>query len=952
MTTPSEQTDSGADVTEGTPPAVAPTHSTGDPILSALVTGDGVVASIVSQYPGREGIGTSPDWLERWFTERALGIFKGEAVPQVAEVPFQELAASTAEERPRELKIRQVLSIYPQWFRGFRRPAEAIALNFGLVLIDGRNSTGKTSLAEALEWLFKGELSRRTMGENGNARELEACVGNHFRPLGEQTFVEAVFRLEDDTTLVLRRVLDEDYGPTSTSKCRSRLFRDDVELSHNEEVRLLDDLFGGSPPLLMQHTLRQFVHSSPADRRGYFERLLRLDELAGLIEKAVLGAHRIAELRRPNDVGAIAAWRAFKSTLGSGAQGPFSRVERLPLGEIADAIRDAMDKHARKEFDVEIAGLTHAEVRARVEAQQSAARQRQFPLLTKLRPTRKVDAALLSVFQPTELETRVEALKLAVQGREQALLSAQAITDAQLAIAGAMAALTDAQLLPTEPFQDLSCPVCEYQATPTLTVTRMAAVRAWQPIHGALKEAEARVESTVKRLKEHLTALYREKRGAVPVQPTAKEWENAVGGVDAYAEQAVGVFRTRVEERQTKLVEFEDAVVALGQLLPDVTNGTTAWGEVDSAVGHCIALLADVSNGMQVYAEALTGLEQNLGNLSGSDEGYRARNGWLQIADSAENIAEDLRWEQAKSAMATVLEQARTELKTVRQLVLDRRRDGFNQGISEIWSTLRGDTYSVFSQLHIPEPRGKGYKVEIEVKARLDDGTKQEDVDALRVFSESQVHALGIGAFVTRAKMLEHRVLIFDDPVQSMDEEHFRTFAFDLLSHLLDEGFQVVVLTHNDTFARDLSTAHHKRDDFSSLKITFSREEGTGVDVGQRRLRERLTKVDGALKRGDFDAGWLELRLGIERLLTVLRADHHDCGVSEAKWRSLTAGQMFSIGVGEIIRTKAPKLADQLKDTIDLASAGAHDTPTRGQTDLAKGLALVRKIATQFGLKD
>ena len=74
-----------------------------------------------------------------------------------------------------------------------------------------------------------------------------------------------------------------------------------------------------------------------------------------------------------------------------------------------------------------------------------------------------------------------------------------------------------------------------------------------------------------------------------------------------------------------------------------------------------------------------------------------------------------------------------------------------------------------------------------------------------------QVNALGIAAFVTRSKLLGHKMLIFDDPVQSMDEEHFKTFAKDVLTHVLSEGFQVIILTHNDVFARDISHCHYDR---------------------------------------------------------------------------------------------------------------------------------------------
>jgi len=933
-------------------PTALSVHASGDPLLTALLRTGGPVADLVNAFPGRERLDASSGWLESWFTERATAHFHGTPVPDVVAIPVGDIARATADDRPRSLKVERLLSVHPQWFRGFRRVAEPIPVDASLLLIDGRNSTGKTSLAEALEWLFKGELTRRTMGGNGNARELEACVGHHFRPDGEDTVVEAVFRLGGGEALVLKRVLDEDYGPHQTSVCQSRLFCDDVELTPAEATALLDDLFGGAPPLLMQHTLRLFVHSTPADRRMYFERLLNLDEIAALIERAVLGGPRLAELRRPGDQGALASWRAFKDGITAAERPRLTRLERRPPEEITEAIRTALVSLAHTEFGEAVDGLTYAEVRARVEGAQRAARQRQFPLLASLRPKRGVDDALLAAFSAGALRDRLAALQTAVRNRDDARASATEITNAQLAIAGAMAALTEADLLPAAPAAAIVCPVCEYEAVATLTVDRMHMVRTWQPIREALDKADARVADASAKLREHLQTIYRERKGAYPEQPDDEVWSRALHGVEEVVSTAATAFRERTTADAAMLEHFDTALIALGKRVTASPLDAAALADISDGAAEFLVLLDDVVVALRRYADALTGIEQAVGTQSGADSRYAARERWLATGAGAENIAEDLAWEQAKAATATLLEQIRNELKAVRQQLLENRRTGFNEGIAAVWSTLRGDTYSVFSQLHIPEPRGKGFKVEIEVKARLDDGTQQEDVDALRVFSESQVHALGIAAFVTRAKMLGHRVLIFDDPVQSMDEEHFHTFAAELIPHLLDAGFQVVVLTHNYTFARGLRDAHRGREDFTSLKIGFSREGGTTIDLGEHRLKERLAKVDQALQKGRLEDGWIELRKGIERLLTILRDDHPGGGTKNPLWHTLTAGQMFKQGAGDIIRTKAPKLAERLPAVIDMTAAAAHDAAVRGETDLRNGVALVRNIATQFGIKD
>ena len=77
-----------------------------------------------------------------------------------------------------------------------------------------------------------------------------------------------------------------------------------------------------------------------------------------------------------------------------------------------------------------------------------------------------------------------------------------------------------------------------------------------------------------------------------------------------------------------------------------------------------------------------------------------------------------------------------------------------------------------------------------------------------------------------------------------MDEEHFKTFARDVLPPILDEGRQVIILTHNETFARDISYWHYERSNYVTLRMRLSRKDGCLVDEGNRRFNERLRGAD------------------------------------------------------------------------------------------------------------
>lgn len=278
--------------------------------------------------------------------------------------------------------------------------------------------------------------------------------------------------------------------------------------------------------------------------------------------------------------------------------------------------------------------------------------------------------------------------------------------------------------------------------------------------------------------------------------------------------------------------------------------------------------------------------------------------------------------------------------------------------MKKIWDILREDRYSAFDQLFIPEPRGKGFPVEIEVKASLDNNQQQIPVDALKVFSESQVNVVGIAAFVTRSKLLGHRVLIFDDPVQSMDEEHFKTFASDLLGHLLEEGFQVIILTHNDTFARNVSFAHYDTENYATLTVRHSKRKGCQIEEGNRRIKERLKLAEKSADEGSLETGWLMLRLCLERLYIVTYQKYGPQKFKPESWADQTVEYMRKARVGngdnveEIIEEKSPGSRQRLKEILAMTAAGAHDKSPQGVTDLLRAKKDVDELTSTLKIVD
>ena len=222
------------------------------------------------------------------------------------------------------------------------------------------------------------------------------------------------------------------------------------------------------------------------------------------------------------------------------------------------------------------------------------------------------------------------------------------------------------------------------------------------------------------------------------------------------------------------------------------------------------------------------------------------------------------------------------------------------------------------------------------------------DIDALNVMSESQVNAIGIAAFITRSRLLGHRCLIMDDPVQSMDDEHFKSFANELLNYLRDNGFQVIVLTHSDLFARDISHYHFDYEDYVTLQIAHSRRKGIQITEGNRRVAERLKLAEDYADDGNLSRAWYFVRLAIERLYTVIYIKYGPDNFDPRSWAEQTAEYMWEGGVNAIVAKFAPGSADRLKEILGFADSGAHDKAELGFTDLIKAVKFLRPLLSKL----
>ena len=920
-------------------------HPTHDEVLSLLTGVPGALGDLVRTYPGIHA-SDETDWLGTWFNERANKYFTGTISPadeiHTPAPPSPPAQAGSAAEPIR------LIAVQPHFFRGFRDIPDPIPLADDLVVIDGRNTSGKTSLAEALEWLFTGRLSRRESMDLGSPHELENCVSNQFRPGDDETWVSGTLvSLVPGKTkhLALQRVLKEDYGVTTASTCASVLFLDGKELTHNEELDLLDRLFASEPPLLMQHTLRLFVQSNPRKRRQYFERLLHLDELTNLIAKAVIGV-RLPEFRSPTQSAALKIWLELGSMAQADtSQETYRQTSRSEEPDLNALVANSLLTIAHQEFTELVSESVRLEEAGTVlVGEQTRYRRNLFPPLDQLRPRRQIlDDEYERPYDEEQIADASTTVRQAWRDYRPIEEEARLIGSNRLAISRALKTLLDENVVQRDA-DTQTCPLCAYEKIKTLSSSRIKEIQSWIPAQDAVTTARTELQQAMRSLSDLVKNAIAEYEELLPPLPSGADFDQALEEAGEQVKEAVERLKKVREKDDAKLGETICQARDLLTRTPTIPESTEECDTYVDQCTHIIEGLRNLPSAARRYADALRTVEAAVGAAARGDPCYRLRAAWLGCFNNLAAITADLRWEQAKRRAEKDLESIREALLEYRKQFLESRRISFSQGIDSIWRALRADQYSSFSKLHIPPPSGKGFPVEIGIKALLDDGRQQKEVDALRVFSESQVNALGVAAFVTRSKLLGHKMLIFDDPVQSMDEEHFRTFAEDVLTHVLAEGFQTILLTHNDMFAADVSHCHFDRPGYVTMSVRLSRRDGCVVEEGNRRFSERLKLADKKIDDGELKRAWELVREAIERLYTVTYIKYGPATFKRDSWKDQSAEYMWNSGVGDILNEKVPGIGSKLKNILDMSAAGSHDKAPRGETDLRNSIKLLRTL--------
>ncbi|ORA15710.1 AAA family ATPase [Mycobacterium arosiense] len=819
----------------------------------------------------------------------------------------------------------RLVSLEVRGFRAFGTEPRTLDLDAGLVVIQAGNSQGKTSLAEAIEFLISGRSSRRELLGGAKAEYNDSLRNAHLADTDTDVYVAAVVRDASGTTHQVRRELLCDFG--QGTECESRLLIDGIEADNLDAVgfSLADPPVRA--PVLLQHILRHVLSTEPKQRVGYFKALLSLTDLDSFRER-VRAARARVEAERLG--AALQRVEALTATPAASAGGAVSALTKKPLD--TDAARTAVDKALRAAGGailVDAAGVepvfaTIDELAAGLSEALDAQRERAFPLsaiaVTELRDD-----------QPASPDLEPYTTALAEFDQHTARLTP--ILDALLGIE------EYAQLDHTVP-----CPVCG--TDDALTPNRIDLLRdhlRHTRTLGDVAKAAAESLSTARHQLDQFTAA------ATAATPPVAAWtdDQTVAATDALRSLRVDV---------ALLTAVRAAAAHVATAATDLAAAVAAARHAVEATSDAVAARQPLPDGI---AARYLGIDSAARRLRQAGEDYAAPAAVLRTA--VEDAARERITISGLTELADLVA-VRTELitdvvaeairqRTIRRLnaaekalrdgagaVLDDRFSQMSDTITRWWSTIRPEELVGFGGI---KRRAAGTLfVNLIAALRVDSTSAPVEREALGVYSDSQLNALGLSIFLARTELLGAPVVVLDDPIPGSDAGHRLTFVQYTLGALLAAGTQVILTTFDSKLA-EWSNTNHGGADFLAYKLDLidiraGTEATQTTDTFGQLMLEAEESLHAPTAKGRRSA-CNTMRSAAERLAKqIIATGLTDAGtpttITDVEAKATQLGDLLTLLYPFVVEGNSEK--GQWKTLPKVLNPGSHDDDVPSTTEL------------------
>jgi len=750
------------------------------------------------------------------------------------------------------MRIRKLIL---QGFRAFGDRREMV-FDSDLCFILGQNSHGKTSLAEALEFLFCGTTSRRELVATSKQEYCNALRNVHLDPT-EEVYVQAEIAFVHEGVeqmLNVKRVLDADY-PAGNAACQSTLLKEvggAWQPFTFPEIGLPGFDSPESTPIIFQHTLRYVSHAGAGERRAYFRRLLSVDDI-----------YTVRDLIR-NAKDAIRSNCADQDR-----QDLFSRAEKLvqepdfsSLSHLLEGSPPSASRMCAAMVDL-MGGLLLG-----TSCQADAATQRPdipavFRNAIAERRARTFDTRVLDLPQlgpgwigEQQWDVRVRPALDTLVAAQQKYDAENDTIDQQLAeLRPFLAAGVDLNVF-RQTFQGAkTCPFCltEDAVTHERIVEIRKALTKPQRIQGVRNDLVQKLNT----LEQLVTSVGTAARDQVGARLAAVSADSLSAFIPREA-------RPRFDEWKGKLERLKRSRRRLLSVLRPAVRGLRSLSQ-SAHDGKAVGLdaFSKYKGVIQKHARAFAAARETYDNatpeirdaINQEIDRLDKRAQWselLSLYDASAEMHEALIEREARRQFKAQLEEAFRQVSdAVGRVLVEDKYPALSTLVSDWWHLLRPTEPVNFKEIR---PQGTGQR-HIDIKATITGLAGNADIerDAAAVFSDSQLNSLGLATFLARSQDDSMEFIAFDDPIQSMDEEHRVFFEQEVVRKLGETlGFQVIVLTHEQSFWDNMCLRYrHLSPSIYRVTMGLPADGGAEIQRSAGRFKDLVRQGKAMLDHGD-----------------------------------------------------------------------------------------------------
>lgn len=735
-----------------------------------------------------------------------------------------------------ELRLK---SLSVKGFRAYGAVEQTLNLPADITVVWGPNSKGKTSLAEAFEFLLTGRITRRELMASTQDEFADALRNAHLSD-GEEVYVAANITAADGATHKLKRVLTSDY--TKRQDCTSRIEIDGATATEADLAKF--GIVLSQPPLqapvLTQHTLSYIFSVRPQDRATYFKTLLEVTDLDDLRNDIATLAD---ELKPPYDQLLTKFDTCVIGTILKDALADI--LQTIPNAKILVA---KLEKAARA--IIEDAG---EKVPESLEERLTAIEKILVDRRSNTFPVRVFEREELAGWNPpaadtwTSLDTYLyERKKVDEETRWLVALFDEALK---------LPAISEI----TEPVE---CPLCgtESALTPEhvqLIRHRVEQIKDFKTAETAAKSVLSKLSTSAETLATaaeaalprylKITAAKRRETGFTIARIRELLGDRAAELVESWLAQVRPLARTgaalrRGAQAANALVEKQTADIATAldpERLRDVFTTLTT-------------LRARSAAAIDAYNSPAHALETALNKVLDVQSDTAGWQDFLDIARQPGKLRSALIERQSLATVKKEIDTALRQIDRAKELVLEDKFSDYSATIQAWWERLRPDESTFFSTV---QPR-KGAKRTIDFKAGLSsnpDRSAPKVRDVIAVFSQSQLHCLGLALFLAHAQHEGLGFIVLDDPVLSSDEDYRVHFNSTVLAELLKLPMQVIVLTQDHDTWEELENRYRHLGISNAQLFVETPAEGSIIENTSDALLAKITRAKSLARGGHPD---------------------------------------------------------------------------------------------------